>query len=413
MPQQPIDYTMRYQIRSGRVNFADYVQRRQLIQDGALLGLNLLPPDNDASIVPNIQDGAVNTTPAEYAEYLAAAIAEEPTGPTVPTAPTNLVATPGNGQAIIAFTAPSDGGSPITNYEYWITDASGGGFEAFSPPVTASPVTITGLPNGTTLHIRIRAVNAAGPGAQSEIVEVTPNVQEVIQTFTTVGSTTWTAPAGVTSVDYLVVGGGGGGGGSYDTGAGGGGGGGLALYEASYTVTPGVSYTVIVGDGGSGGVGIQGGGGDGTSTTGGNSQFGTIVASGGGAGGGSLADRTGGGGTQGNAGLLTAPSGGKGGRNPENTFGAGGGGGMGSAGATSVSATNAAGGSGIPYSISGSNVTYGAGGNGGVRNVVSTGSNGTINTGNGGQGSGSTSGQNNNGRGGKGGSGIVILKYLA
>ena len=71
MPQEPIDYTMRYQIRSGRVNFANYVQRRQLVQDGALLGLNLLPPDNDASIVPNIQEGAVNTTPAELAAMAA------------------------------------------------------------------------------------------------------------------------------------------------------------------------------------------------------------------------------------------------------------------------------------------------------------------------------------------------------
>ena len=174
MPQQPIDYTTRYQIRSGRVNFANYVQRRQLIQDGVLLGLNLLPPDNDASIVPNIQEGAANTTPAEYAEYLAEAVAEEPTGPTVPAAPTNLVATAGDGEASIAFTAPSDGGSPITNYEYWITDASGGGFEPFSPPVTTSPVIITGLPNGQTLHIRLRAVNAVGPGASSEIVTVTP-----------------------------------------------------------------------------------------------------------------------------------------------------------------------------------------------------------------------------------------------
>ena len=32
-----------------------------------------------------------------------------------------------------------------------------------------------------------------------------------VVSFTTVGSTTWTVPAGVTSVDVLVVGGGGGG----------------------------------------------------------------------------------------------------------------------------------------------------------------------------------------------------------
>lgn len=83
MPQQPIDYTMRYQTRAGRVNFANYVQRRQLVQDGRLLGLNTCPPDNDASIVSNIENGATNTTPAEYAEYLA-----QVTLPPVPTPPT-------------------------------------------------------------------------------------------------------------------------------------------------------------------------------------------------------------------------------------------------------------------------------------------------------------------------------------
>lgn len=171
MPQQPIDYTMRYQIRSGRVNFADYVQRRQLVQDGALLGLNLYPPDNDASIVPIVQEGAANTTPAEYAEYLAQVAQEEAT---VPAAPTNLVAENGDQQATISFTAGSDGGSPIINYEYINLDASGAAWEAFAPPVTASPVTITGLPNGGPWRIQIRAVNAIGSGVASAIVYVSP-----------------------------------------------------------------------------------------------------------------------------------------------------------------------------------------------------------------------------------------------
>lgn len=174
MPQQPIDYTMRYQIRSGRVNFADYVQRRQLVQDGVLLGLNLYPPDNDASIVPIIQEGATNTTPAEYAEYLEQVAQEENPTATVPAAPTNLVVVNGDQQATISFTAGSDGGSPITNYEYIMLDASGAAWEAFDPPVTASPVTITGLPNGGPWRIQIRAVNAIGPGVASEIVEVSP-----------------------------------------------------------------------------------------------------------------------------------------------------------------------------------------------------------------------------------------------
>ena len=73
--------------------------------------------------------------------------------------------------------------------------------------------------------------------------------------FTTPGSTTWTAPAGVTSVNVVAVGAGGRGGsapGSITYGyAGGGGGGGLA-YKNNIVVTPGQSYTVVVGSGGSG-----------------------------------------------------------------------------------------------------------------------------------------------------------------
>ena len=36
---------------------------------------------------------------------------------TVPAAPTELTATPGNGQVGLSWTAPSNGGSPITNYQ--------------------------------------------------------------------------------------------------------------------------------------------------------------------------------------------------------------------------------------------------------------------------------------------------------
>ena len=75
-----------------------------------------------------------------------------------------------------------------------------------------------------------------------------------ITTFTTVGSTTWTAPAYVTSVEYLVVGGGGGGGGAYDTGSAGGGGGGLVL-TGTLSTTPGNIYSIVVGAGGAGGIG--------------------------------------------------------------------------------------------------------------------------------------------------------------
>jgi hypothetical protein len=162
---------MRYQIRSGRVNFADFVKRRELIQEGRLLGQNAYPPDNDASILTNLQEGELNTTPAELASYLAE-VAPTPSA-TVPDPPTSLSATGGDGEITISFTPGSDGGSAITNYEYFSVDVSGATWEPFSPAVTTSPVVITGLPNGQTLQFKLRAVNAYGPSAESAIVSGT------------------------------------------------------------------------------------------------------------------------------------------------------------------------------------------------------------------------------------------------
>ena len=95
------------------------------------------------------------------------------TDPCPPDAPTALMATPGDSQAVIAFTAPaSDGGSAITNYEY-STD-NGTNWTARLPAATTSPVTITGLTNGTTYQIKLRAINNSGAGAASTAVSVTP-----------------------------------------------------------------------------------------------------------------------------------------------------------------------------------------------------------------------------------------------
>ncbi|MBK9160040.1 MAG: LamG domain-containing protein [Nitrosomonadales bacterium] len=89
---------------------------------------------------------------------------------------------------------------------------------------------------------------------------------------------TWTAPAGVTSVDVEVWGGGGAGGGNPTTTDGGGGGGGGAYSKTTaIPVVPGTIYTVTVG---TGGIGVAGGNGG----VGGDSWFNsaaTIMAKGG------------------------------------------------------------------------------------------------------------------------------------
>ena len=96
--------------------------------------------------------------------------------------------------------------------------------------------------------------------------------------FTTVESTTWTAPAGVSTVTYLVVAGGGAGGRAETSNYAGGGGGAGGLRTGTHSVTGGTSYTVTVGAGASYSDTPADRDGD-------NSVFDTITAAGGGGGG--------------------------------------------------------------------------------------------------------------------------------
>ena len=90
---------------------------------------------------------------------------------TTPSAPTSLTATAGDGQATISFTAGSDGGSAITNYKY---STDGTNYSALSPADSSSPITISGLTNGTSYAINLKAVNTNGDSAASSSVSVTP-----------------------------------------------------------------------------------------------------------------------------------------------------------------------------------------------------------------------------------------------
>lgn len=85
-----------------------------------------------------------------------------------PDAPTDLAATPGNGSVDLTWTAPFDGGSPITDYviEYklssdfvWLNFADGTSI--------ATSVTVTGLNNGSSYDFRVSAVNGDGTGSPS------------------------------------------------------------------------------------------------------------------------------------------------------------------------------------------------------------------------------------------------------
>ena len=88
--------------------------------------------------------------------------------PAAPSAPQNVVATPGDAKAYLAFFPPaSSGSSPVTGY----TATCG----AVAVAGTASPILVAGLVNGMTTQCGIVASNAVGPSAPSASVTVTPS----------------------------------------------------------------------------------------------------------------------------------------------------------------------------------------------------------------------------------------------
>lgn len=147
-----------------------------------------------------------------------------------------------------------------------LATALGGGFTCNTGEITKSGVgyavtflTSANTPIGCSIPTwrsdvaKIKSEGTAGNTKRAVEVGVRSANYNIISqvAYTTPGTYSWIAPAGVTSVSVFVVGGGGGGGyggnGNY---GGTGGGGGGSSYGNNITVVPGNSYTIIVGAGG-------------------------------------------------------------------------------------------------------------------------------------------------------------------
>ena len=101
----------------------------------------------------------------------AASGASSGTPTTVPAAPSISAIGLDTGAVSVSFEAGANGGSPITNYQYSINNGST--WSTRSPVSTASPLSISGLTGGVEYPIRLRAVNLAGTGMQSNASNVT------------------------------------------------------------------------------------------------------------------------------------------------------------------------------------------------------------------------------------------------
>jgi hypothetical protein len=126
------------------------------------------------------------------------------TSATVRTAPTIGTATSGNASATAVWTAPtSNGGSATTSYEVRVVTGTNTQVGTLRPAAAgATSMAVTGLTNGTSYTLQVRALNVAGASAYSAMSNAV--VPTAVPGAPTIGTATagnaqatvnWTAPA--------------------------------------------------------------------------------------------------------------------------------------------------------------------------------------------------------------------------
>jgi len=131
------------------------------------------------------------------AQYQAKGSTNWPMGPG---APTSVSATAGDASATVTFVAPAFTGIPAGITGYLATSSPGG----FTATGASSPLTVTGLTNGTSYTISVQATNSVGYGPAGTSGSVTP-VLPAQRLLTAGGSIPTPSPYATSVISYVDI----------------------------------------------------------------------------------------------------------------------------------------------------------------------------------------------------------------
>lgn len=121
-----------------------------------------------------------------------------------PNAITTLIATSGDGQVSLSWTAPQNNGPSITGYNIMQYMAGTSSFTTFPKSSTSTSAVMAGLTNGVTYSFKVVAVNSYGEGPESNTVVSTPTKlgQNLILPLWVKNTAKWWAEGKISDFEY-------------------------------------------------------------------------------------------------------------------------------------------------------------------------------------------------------------------